>query len=215
MRNNENSPGHAADRRARYAREDVNGKLIFTMLDISHTIRGLYEGRGSQKGVLMTLSSTGTITQRELTERLGIQPGSASEVISKLENAGLITRTPSETDRRTADISLTGEGLRRAEEARSQRVQRHVEMFSTLSAEEKDQLLSLLEKLNADWEERYAHRLEHRHHGEGHGPHSERCGHHHGEGHCGCSHDCANCPDPCPRGRARLEWGRQNECGNI
>ena len=215
MRHNENH-------KERYAQEDVNGKLIFTLLDINHTIRGLYEGRGSQKGVLMMLNETGTITQRELTERLGIQPGSASEVIAKLENAGLVTRTPSETDRRTADVSLTDAGREQAVEYQNQRAQRHVEMFSMLSDDEKSQLLAMLEKLSADWEERYAKRLEHRHghhHGEGHGPHSEQEGHHHhhgGEihrheghdvegGHHGCNHDCANCPHPCPKGRARLE----------
>ena len=40
------------------------------------------------------------MTQSELTEYLGVQPGSASEVIGKLESAGLIVRTPSEKDRR-------------------------------------------------------------------------------------------------------------------
>lgn len=167
--------------------ETVNGRLIILLRDISHTMRSLYEGRGSQKRILILLRETGTITQRELTARLGIQSGSASEVIAKLENMGLIARTLSETDRRTADITLTEEGQRQAAEAMAQRRQRHEEMFSVLSETEKAQLLSLLEKINADWETRYRG---------GRGHHR----HHHEKGH-GCSGDCANCAHPCGRGR--------------
>lgn len=165
--------------------EAINGRLIILLRDISHTMRSLYEGRGSQKRILILLRETGTITQRELTARLGIQSGSASEVIAKLENTGLIARVLSETDRRTANISLTEEGQQLAAEAMAQRQQRHEEMFSALSGAEKAQLLSLLEKINADWETRYQGSREHHRH------HHER----------GCSGDCANCAHPCGRGR--------------
>lgn len=138
-----------------YQAADINGKLIINFRDIGHTMRSQYEGRGSQKRVLIVLLETGRITQRALTERLGIQPGSASEVLAKLENAGLILRTSSEEDRRTTNISLTEEGIRRAEEARDGRNKRHEEMFSCVTEEEKMQLLALLEKINLDWEERY------------------------------------------------------------
>lgn len=134
---------------------DINRKLIINFRDISHTMRTLYEGRGSQKRVLIVLLETGKITQRALTERLGIQPGSASEVIAKLESAGLLVRTAGEEDRRTADISLTEAGVRQAEEAKIKREQRHEQMFACLSDCEKTQLLALLEKLSRDWETRY------------------------------------------------------------
>ena len=134
---------------------DDNDSLILNFRDISHTMRFLYEGKGSQKRILIVLSKTGPITQRALTERLGIQPGSASEVIAKLESADLVKRTPCESDRRTADIALTEKGKVLALQAAEQRRLRHEEMFSCLSAEEKSLLLSLLEKINADWEKRY------------------------------------------------------------
>ena len=186
----------------------MNGRLVINLRDIGHTMRDMSEGRGSQKRILTVLLETGSITQRELTERLGIQPGSASEVIAKLENAGLLTRAESETDRRTVDITLTEEGKRQAEEANSQRIGRHGEMFSALSDEEKGMLLKLLEKVNADWESRYTerrahHHDHHEHHGH-HGPHSDWEGHDRPR----CSHDCANCPDPCGKGRALREGGR-------
>lgn len=145
----------AAQCGARRLAAEVNQKLILNLRDISHTMRSLYEGKGSQKQVLMVLLKTGRITQRELTARLGIQPGSASEVIAKLEHAGLLVRVPGEEDRRTADILLTEAGMRQAREASAQRERRHEQMFSCLSEEEKAELLALLEKVNRDWDTRY------------------------------------------------------------
>lgn len=179
-----------------YKAAGINDKLIINLRDISHIMRFLYEGKGSQRRVLIILNETGRITQRELTDRLGIQPGSASEVIAKLEDSGYITRTPSENDRRTADIELTQTGKISAQEAADKRNRRHEEMFSCLSEEEKNTLLLLLEKVRKDWEERYREAEENKHnfkhnHGGHHGVdkkgHNEgyKEGHHEGhkEGH--------------------------------
>lgn len=149
---------------------DINKRLIINMRDLNHVMRALYEGKASQKRILIMLDEVKSITQRDLTMRLGIQPGSASEILSKLENAGLILRTMSETDRRTANISLTEKGTQAAQEAAGQRSRRHVEMFSCLEESEKTELLALLEKLNADWTKRYGAAA------------AERRGRHH---HCG------------------------------
>lgn len=98
-----------------YRASSPNDLLIFALRDVSHVMHVLYEGKGSQKRVLMVLQELGApITQRELTERLGIRPASASEVIAKLESAGCIVRTPSPSDRRTAEITLTELGKARA-----------------------------------------------------------------------------------------------------
>lgn len=155
MNNYEENELHKARRASHYKASDVNGRLIMNLRDLSHTMRFLYEGKGSQKRILIILKEAERITQRELTEWLGIQPGSASEVISKLEGAGYIIRTLSEIDRRTTDIVLTEKGKDAAEEALMQRNKRHEEMFSCLSDGEKAELLSLLEKVNTDWEKRY------------------------------------------------------------
>lgn len=164
-----------ANRIAHYEALDIDSKLIMNLRDLGHMNRFHFEGKGSQKRILTILNEVGTITQRELTERIGIQPGSASEVIAKLEDAGLIMRTKSMTDRRTTDIQLTEAGKIQAEEAVQQRKERHKEMFSCLSTEEKDTFLSLLERVNSDWEHRYRENKpafensedheEHNHHG--------------------------------------------------
>lgn len=134
---------------------DKNNKLIWNFRDIGHTMRRISEGKGSQRRILILLWENKGMTQRELTQRLGIQPGSVSEVISKLETAGLILRTPSKTDHRTADIRLTERGEALAQEAHTQRKERHEQMFAALSEQEKDALLSLLERVNQDWNQKY------------------------------------------------------------
>lgn len=155
---------HRENRTEHYHNASMNDKLIMNLRDISHMMRRQYEGKASQKRILIILHESDALTQKELTERLGIQPGSASEILSKLENAGLITRTPNEADRRTTDIQLTDAGMKLALEAVEQRQKRHQEMFSCLSSEERQTLLSLLEKIHTDWENRFAGR--HHHHKE-------------------------------------------------
>ena len=140
-----------------YKSLDRNNKLIWNFRDIGHTMRQISEGRGSQKRILILLRETEGMTQKELTARLGVQPGSASEVLNKLEQAGLILRTPSETDHRTTDIRLTPDGEALAKEASAKRAERHEQMFAVLSEEEKDALIALLERVNAHWDQVYRH----------------------------------------------------------
>lgn len=148
---------------------DIHGQLVKYLRDLGHMLRGVSEGRGSQKRILMVVQQAGRITQSDLTERLRIQPGSASEVIGKLEAAGLIVRTPNETDKRTTDICLTQAGEAAADQARQEQQERHAQMFVCLSEEEKVQLAGLLRKVDAAWEQEYGgaagpRRKEHGHH---------------------------------------------------
>lgn len=170
---------------------DMNDRLILNLRDLNYMMRLLYEGKASQKRILIILNESGAMTQRDLTERLGIKPGSASEILSKLENAGLIVRTQNKADRRTTDICLTDSGRELAAEALAQRQKRHEEMFSCLTGEESQELLSLLEKICADWKIRYGgnrnmHEHE-RHHGhyDGHGHRDGRSRHGNPHGHGG------------------------------
>lgn len=142
-------------RMQQYHTADINDKLIINLRDLGHIMRLQYEGKASQKRILIILNEIGSITQQQLTKRLGIQPGSASEVIKKLENAGLIMRTQNLIDRRTVDIQLTDRGKAVALEAKEQRKRRHKEMFSCLTEEEKQEMLILMEKVYANWDSLY------------------------------------------------------------
>lgn len=203
------------ERKAHYEAADTNDKIIINFRDINHTMHCLYEGRGSQKRILIVLLELGTITQQKLTEHLGIKSGSASEVLAKLEKNNLIMRTESTADRRTTDVTLTDEGRAMAEEAAMQRKKRHEDMFSCLSEEEKTTLLALLEKVNDSWKIRYQCEEEpphcghskhehgrHPEHEHGRHPEYEHGGHPHdyGEDRKECDHNCQECEHPCGRG---------------
>lgn len=132
-----------------------NEKLVHSLWDISHKMRRLHDGKASQSRILVILRERETMTQRELTEHLHVQPGSASEILSKMEQTGLIVRVPNATDRRTTDLFLTEKGKILAHEAVEKRKALYEKMFLSLTAEEQDTLFSLLEKLQTDWDTRF------------------------------------------------------------
>lgn len=139
----ENSPSD-------YNEKNINDKILLNIRDIEQRMHFLYAGKKSQRRILIILRDEESITQRELTEKLSIKPASVSEVLAKLANKGYIIRVPSSIDKRTMVISLTEEGRKVADEAYQYRSLRIVEMLSCLEDDEKDTLLSLLEKLNTD-----------------------------------------------------------------
>lgn len=147
-----------------YESLNINNKLIWNLRDMGHIIRHMREGRGSQKRVLFILHRAEAMTQSALTEYLGIQPGSASEVVGKLENAGLLTRTSNPSDHRTMMLQLTELGKSQVEEAQKERNKIQEEMFSVLEEEEQETLLILLEKLHSDWTQRYPKQRGRKHH---------------------------------------------------
>lgn len=170
---------------ARFEEADMNDRLLSNLRDLGHMMRFLHEGKAGQKRILIMLYEAQKMTQRDLTERLEIQPGSASEILSKLEGAGLISRTPNEVDRRTTDVCLTDAGRELAAETLAQRQRRHEEMFSCLTEEEREKLLSLLERVRADWKSRYRESGNACGHGRHHGGHHREEGHRDGHGHHG------------------------------
>ncbi|MCD8364534.1 MAG: MarR family transcriptional regulator [Clostridiales bacterium] len=136
----------------RYESADTNNRIIINLRELGHKIRFRFEGKGSQERVLEILKERGDMTQRELTERLGIKPGSSSEVLAKLESAGMIRRSPNENDRRVVDLSLTDAGREQAQKVSGLREEKQDQMLAALTAEEKETLLGLLEKVNRGWE---------------------------------------------------------------
>lgn len=132
-----------------YHELDITGKLIWNFRNISHILRGMSGGKGSQKRILTVLLKSGQVTQTALTEYLGIKPGSASEVLSKMEAVGLIVRQENEADRRTVNIELTETGRKEAIRAAEERNRGHRELLLGLSGKEQEELLVLLEKLSA------------------------------------------------------------------
>ena len=123
--------------------------------DTEDIIRNVFEGRVSQKKILIFLNEYGKITQKKLSKKLGIKPETAYEIISKMADSGLIKYTDSKKDKNTKDIKLTKEGKQEAVLAGAEIEDLQGDMFSCLDTTEKEQFLSILEKLNLDWDSRY------------------------------------------------------------
>lgn len=148
MQNRGRLMGRRALKFTEYRELDMAGKLIWNFRNISHILRGMSGGKGSQKRILTVLLKSGQVTQTALTEYLGIRPGSASEILSKMEAAGLIVRQENEADRRTVNIELTETGRKEAVLAAEERNHGHRKLLSGLSSKEQEELLVLLEKLS-------------------------------------------------------------------
>ena len=130
-------------------------QLVNAILDVGRDIRRLFEGKESQSRILMILRLQGAVTQKMLTQILHIQPGSASEILKKMEKAGLIIRVPNEMNRRASDIVLTRQGRSVSEKLLEQRRGRYREMMACLSEDEKASLFSMLDRMKEDWQQRF------------------------------------------------------------
>ncbi|GAA4065052.1 MULTISPECIES: MarR family winged helix-turn-helix transcriptional regulator [Microbacterium] len=99
----------------------------------------------SQASALVALEEP--MTMRSLAERARCDPSSVTYIVDKLEEAGLVERTPHPTDRRSKVIVATDEGAR----ARAAIITEfsHASVLSRLDQAELDQLESLLAKLTA------------------------------------------------------------------
>lgn len=165
---------HEEHQHPNYEEMGIDGKLFALLGKLGRIGYGGFTGKSSQNRILHILSNSECMTQRELTERLGIQPGSVSEIIKKLETAGLIIRQSNSADRRTVDITLTDAGKAQAEASRSHHVN-HT-LFETLTVDEKQQLLTLLEKVSQDWHNRFRSESHHghKHHSKGEHGHEHK-----------------------------------------
>ena len=111
-------------------------------------------GRSGRIPILCMLDRRGgQMSQQELGGCFEIKPGSLSEILSKLEAAGLIERTRDPKDRRQLFISLTERGRAEAQKAHEGRESFRQKAFTALSPEEQEQLIDMLDRIRVTWEE--------------------------------------------------------------
>lgn len=139
------APAAPAEIYASLSRED---KLSFQLRSLSrHLAQNQPREKSGQGRILALLAQRGELPQRELVALAGIRSSSLSELLGKLEGAGLVVRSACPTDRRTTLVTLTEQGRRQAAQSRTGT---QADPFRPLSTEEQLQLLSLLEKLNGE-----------------------------------------------------------------
>lgn len=136
-----------------------DGSLPFTDVELmrqmrrcNHLLYHKFSLNFSQNRILSVLNREGPMTQKALMCQMQIQPGSLSEVLAKVEGAGLVERRRCEDDRRNLEIRLTQEGVKQAEAFERDRQDMAQLLFATLDNGEKQQLMNLMTKLHEHWE---------------------------------------------------------------
>lgn len=129
----------------------TDAELMGRMRRCGHILHHRYPTGMSQNRILLILKNEGAMKQRELMERMRIQAGSLSEIISKVEGAGYIERVRCEDDKRSFELRLTDYGRERAEVFERERAEMARELYSDLNCEEKTVLFELLGRLLTKW----------------------------------------------------------------
>ena len=132
---------------------------------------------GGQSRMLTILAKNPGISQRVLADLLHIRPQTLGEQLVKLEASGLIRREANAYDKRVSNLYLTEEGLAAAQSVREKSDQTLAQIFAGMEESELEQLLALVQKLNASIENNVdMSELEPPcgHHGP-HGPHGPHC----------------------------------------
>jgi DNA-binding MarR family transcriptional regulator len=126
------------------------GQLFFRLWRATHTRTAEVLGSlGLTPALFALLNVVGAregAIQQELGSALGIDRSTMVSLIDQLEGAGLATRRPSATDRRAREIALTSKGRRLLQRARGLIAQVEDEVLAGLTAEERDELLTLLRR---------------------------------------------------------------------
>lgn len=101
----------------------------------------------SQFGILEALYHLGTLSQRDLAQKLLKSTSNISIVLKNLEKRGLISRERSTADSRYVEVSISDGGQDLLASFFEQHVQGIVEEMSILNADEQEELAKLCRKL--------------------------------------------------------------------
>ena len=102
---------------------DLATRLRFTIARAARRLRqeGAAHLSPSQVAALATIERHGPLTPSDLAARERVQRPTVTGVLARLEEAGLVTRTPDPTDRRSALVALTPAGAELLAEARTRK----------------------------------------------------------------------------------------------
>ncbi|GIF89123.1 MarR family winged helix-turn-helix transcriptional regulator [Catellatospora chokoriensis] len=107
----------------------------------------------TQLSALTSLRIGGALTPRELSEAERVQPPTMTKIVAKLEERGLISRTPHPTDGRQVLLSPSEQGLAVLEDYQRVRDEWLAGKLAGLTAQERDTVIraaALLERLARD-----------------------------------------------------------------
>jgi DNA-binding MarR family transcriptional regulator len=124
---------------------------------VGHALHGALDerhfGAHGQHKLLGKLLDRDGILLKDIVEELDIRPSSASELVAKLEKRGYVWTEVDADDKRAKRVFVTEKTREHADKIKLTRSELATEMLAALSAQEQEQLLSLLKKLTASFEE--------------------------------------------------------------
>lgn len=141
----------------------------------------LYRG---QAHLLLLISQNNGASQGDLAGIMDVRPSSMTEMLVKMEQAGLVTRRQDDKDQRIMRIFLTEDGKKIANESKATVDDFTTKIFNCLTPEERDHMLKLTEKVSANLESLYSSDVvDSDHHGSCHKHRHQglemQCHHHH------------------------------------
>ena len=128
--------------------EMLFGHLFLLGMDIRMVSKPKQRGFHGQGRVLFLLSKHENISQRELASLAQVKPGSMTEILTRMERDGLITRQRDVSDKRVIHVRLTKAGTELAKENHQRHQWFCKTLFGTLSDEEKAELNRLILKID-------------------------------------------------------------------
>lgn len=181
--------------------ENARPDVMLAVMKLTRSMRrrpprpeeGCHPGMGRP---LSILADNEGASSRELAELMDIRPSSLTELLTRLEEEGLVQRTTDPDDRRVTRVSLTDKGRELAAKMKAEHEQRVARVNSCFTEEEAASFCAMCERLSAHLEALakedgapdgdfmppapHMHGFRHGHggfHGEGrgHGPHHPRC----------------------------------------
>jgi DNA-binding MarR family transcriptional regulator len=114
-------------------------------------------GQAVEPGTIRTLRAIEGLVRPDLgmgevAAALDVEPSTASRLVERLVEEGLVARTPCEADRRRVHLQLTGEGENFLARARAARMATYRQILRDWPARDIDRLSELLERLNENIE---------------------------------------------------------------
>lgn len=110
--------------------------------------RAFFDSIRGEYGVLWYLSKVeNNVSAGILTNKLHVVPGRMTDILTALENKGLIVRSKEPEDRRVVLVSITEEGIREATKKREEIHEKYKGLFGALSYEDTRELIRLLKIL--------------------------------------------------------------------
>jgi DNA-binding MarR family transcriptional regulator len=98
-------------------------------------------------GVIHHIGNMAPVSQKEVSESIGLDPSDLVGVIDQLENAGLVTRQRDPHDRRRQLLSLTAEGEKRRKKLQKIGMNAMEEVLEPLNEKERETLRTLLARV--------------------------------------------------------------------